>query len=624
MRRAIALGAALLGSIGVAVVALEIALRLLGATAPPDPPSGLYLPDSELGHFHAPGVDTVQSGPDFEVRVQTSTSGLRDPERGPRRLGVFRILSLGDSYAFGYGVEAAETYAAVLERELGPVRFEVINAGVSGYGTITETRLLERLVPRLAPDLALVAFFTGNDLINNLRASGRMRPALEDSSLAWLGRRSRLLSFAWSRVENLELKLRSAETVEITRAALDQLIDTCRGRALPLAVLLITPSPQSLERFDRRAALRRVLDASLGFDPREQIEAVRAHLTARGVPVLDSYALLDGDPDPGSLELPESEHWTPRAHALVGRALARFLRERALVPGASVEPPDGGTLRGQEDAMGRLDGKLALVTGGARGIGAAIARRFREEGAAVVINDLRAESAEKTAAELGAEALAADVSDSSAVERMFREVDRRHGRLDVLVNNAGISGLEEDPVRAEQFRQRAMQQAAELAAGGPVRTHNDRTVELTDQEWRRMLGVHLDGTFYCTREALRIMNRGQGGAIINMGSIMGTAGGAGAPHYCAAKAGILGLTRALARELATRGIRVNAIAPGWIDTEMTAPLLDYRQMIAMQTPLGRFGEVDDIAWAAVYLASDEAKFVTGQVLSPNGGWHMSQ
>ncbi len=272
----------------------------------------------------------------------------------------------------------------------------------------------------------------------------------------------------------------------------------------------------------------------------------------------------------------------------------------------------------------RLDGRLALVTGAARGIGAAIARRFREEGAAVLINDLRRESAEKTAAELGAEAVVADVSDPEAVRRMFQEVERRHGRLDVLVNNAGISGMEEDPALADRFRERALRQAEELAAGGPVRTHVDRTVEITDEEWRRMLAVHLDGTFYCTREALRIMQRGQGGAIINMGSIMGTAGGAGAPHYCAAKAGILGLTRALARELASRGIRVNAIAPGWIDTEMTAPLAEYRQMIALQTPLLRFGDVDDIAWAAVYLASDQAKFVTGQVLSPNGGWHMSQ
>jgi 3-oxoacyl-[acyl-carrier protein] reductase len=274
--------------------------------------------------------------------------------------------------------------------------------------------------------------------------------------------------------------------------------------------------------------------------------------------------------------------------------------------------------------MARLAGQLAVVTGGARGIGAAIARRFAQEGARVVVNDLDRLAAEKTAAELGGEGLAADVSDSAAVRRMFEAVDERHGRLDVLVNNAGISGMESDPERVRRMREVSLQQAAELAAGGPVRTHLDVTAEMTDAEWRRMLAVHLDGTFHCTREALRLMAPRGAGAIVNMGSIMGTAGGAGAPHYCAAKAGILGFTRAVAREVAARGIRVNAIAPGWIETDMTAPLAEMKTLIAMQTPQGRLGDVDDIAWAAVYLASDEAKFVTGQVLSPNGGWHMSQ
>jgi 3-oxoacyl-[acyl-carrier protein] reductase len=274
--------------------------------------------------------------------------------------------------------------------------------------------------------------------------------------------------------------------------------------------------------------------------------------------------------------------------------------------------------------MNRLEGKLALVTGAARGIGAAIAVRFAEEGAHVIVNDLSRAAAEKAAAEVGGDAIAADVSDSAAVRRMFEAVARRHGRLDVLVNNAGISGMETDPDKVKQMRERAMAQMQEMMSGGPIRTHNDITMETGDEDWRRMLAVHLDGTFYCSREALKLMSRGDSGAIINMGSIMGTAGGAGAPAYCAAKAGILGFTRALAREVCTRNIRVNAIAPGWIDTDMTAPLAEYRQMIAMQTPLRRLGEPDDIAWAAVYLASDEAKFVTGQVLSPNGGWHMSQ
>ncbi len=274
--------------------------------------------------------------------------------------------------------------------------------------------------------------------------------------------------------------------------------------------------------------------------------------------------------------------------------------------------------------MKRLDGKLALVTGAARGIGAQIAVRFAEEGARVIVNDLSQAAAEKAAAEVGGEAIAADVSDSRAVAKMFEQVARRHGRLDILVNNAGISGMERDPDRAKMYRERGLKQAAELAAGGPIRTHSDATIETTDEDWRRMIAVHLDGTFYCCREGLKVMARHDSGSIINMGSIMGTTGGAGAPAYCAAKAGILGFTRSLAREVATRNIRVNALAPGWIDTDMTAPLAEMRQFIAMQTPLRRLGDVDDIAWAAVYLASEEAKFVTGQVLSPNGGWHMSQ
>lgn len=274
--------------------------------------------------------------------------------------------------------------------------------------------------------------------------------------------------------------------------------------------------------------------------------------------------------------------------------------------------------------MGRLEGKIAVVTGGARGLGAAICRRFAAEGARVLVNDVAGDGAEAVAREVGGKAYVADVSDSSAVNEMFRAIGEEWGRLDLLVNNAGISGIENEPERAAERVARGLQQAEEAAAGGPITTHTDATLELADEEWRRMIAVHLDGTFFCSRAALRIMAEQGSGVILNLGSIMGTAGGAGAPHYCAAKAGILGFTRSLARDVVTRGIRVNAIAPGWIDTEMTAPLGEMRELIAAQTPMGRFGDADDIAWAAVYLASDEAKFVTGQVLSPNGGWHMSQ
>ena len=275
--------------------------------------------------------------------------------------------------------------------------------------------------------------------------------------------------------------------------------------------------------------------------------------------------------------------------------------------------------------MNRLQGKVALVTGAARGLGLAIAKRFVEEGAQVVVNDVDIVAAEKAASPLGGVALAADVSDSAAVRRMFEATAKRFGRLDVLVNNAGISGVENDPELRAKFRDKQLQQAAELAAGGPVQTHLDAAVEVSDEAWRRMLAVHLDGTFFCSREALKIMNPQMSGSIINMGSIMGTFGKpAGSTPYSTAKAAILGFTRALAHEVAPRNIRVNSIAPGYIDTDMTAPLGELRKRIIAQTPLGRFGDTDDIAWAAVYLASDEAKFMTGQVISPNGGWYMSQ
>jgi 3-oxoacyl-[acyl-carrier protein] reductase len=272
--------------------------------------------------------------------------------------------------------------------------------------------------------------------------------------------------------------------------------------------------------------------------------------------------------------------------------------------------------------MERLAGKIALITGGGAGLGAAIARRFAQEGAEVVINDVNAKAAEAVAKETGGSSIVADVSDSAAVRSMFASIRERLGRLDVLVNNAGIGF--EDEASQRRFNEVAARQMAELAAGGPIQTHWDFTESLSDEAWHRMIAVHLHGTFYCTREALGIMSRQDSGVIINMGSIMGTTGGAGASHYCAAKGGILGLTRSLARELATRNIRVNAIAPGWIDTALTEPIRELRSLLEAQTPLGRFGEPDDVAWAAVYLASEEARFVTGQVLSPNGGFYMSQ
>lgn len=272
--------------------------------------------------------------------------------------------------------------------------------------------------------------------------------------------------------------------------------------------------------------------------------------------------------------------------------------------------------------MPRLQGKTALITGAARGLGRAIAQRFVDEGADVIINDLNLAPAQATANELGGQAVACDVSNSASVAQMFSEVANLTGSLDILVNNAGISGLEGDN-NAQQRVQDMVDRAAGAAAGEPV-DEDTTTMLLTDDEWHRMIGVHMNGTFFCCREALKIMNPQKSGNIINMGSIMGTFGRGGGTSYCAAKAGILGFTRALAHEVVAQNIRVNAIAPGWIHTDMTDPLAPMHPMLKAATPMGRLGDTDDIAWAAVYLASEEAKFMTGQTLSPNGGWYMSQ
>lgn len=270
---------------------------------------------------------------------------------------------------------------------------------------------------------------------------------------------------------------------------------------------------------------------------------------------------------------------------------------------------------------GRLEGRTALITGAARGLGARIAERMAEQGARIIVNDLSLAAAQASAERIGGEALACDVGDPGSVRAMFTALDGLTDSLDILVNNAGISGIEGD----NAARQRIAERAAALSRGeAPDESLDGGLTDVTDEAWRRMFAVHMDGTFYCSREAVRRMRPRRRGAIINMGSIMGTFGRGGGTAYCAAKAGILGFTRALAHELAPFDIRVNAIAPGWIRTDMTDPLEPLHPMLEMQTPMGRLGEPDDIAWAAVYLASEEARFVTGQTLSPNGGWYMSQ
>lgn len=269
----------------------------------------------------------------------------------------------------------------------------------------------------------------------------------------------------------------------------------------------------------------------------------------------------------------------------------------------------------------RLKNKTALITGAARGIGESIAEHFARQGARVIINDLNQDAADKVATRLGGLGIATDVADSTSVKKMFEQaLEFTGGSLDILVNNAGISGLEGDNEAQSNIAKRA----AATAEGEPEVAKDNSIIQTTDEQWERMLGVHMGGTFYCCREAIPIMQQQGSGSIINIASVMGTFGRPGAVAYSAAKGGILGFSRALAHEVAANNVRINCIAPGWIETAMTAPMEPLKPLFIGGIPMATFGETDDIAWAAVYLASDEAKYMTGQVISPNGGWYMSQ
>ena len=277
-----------------------------------------------------------------------------------------------------------------------------------------------------------------------------------------------------------------------------------------------------------------------------------------------------------------------------------------------------------ELCMDRLKNKVALITGGSRGLGASIAKHFFNEGAKIILCDIDIKKANEIANELNGKAYFMDVSNSKNVEDIFSNIKSEFNQLDILVNNAGINGFENRQDLLDDRMKVNNLQNKEFSETGKINSHFDVTVSMTDDDWHKMIAVHLNGTFFCTREALKIMNNQESGSIINMGSVLGTTGGPSSPHYSAAKAGILGFTRATARELASRNIRVNAIAPGYIDTDMTKSLGDVKKIVKSATPMKRFGVVEDIAWAAVYLASEESKFLTGQTISPNGGFVMSQ
>jgi 3-oxoacyl-[acyl-carrier protein] reductase len=268
------------------------------------------------------------------------------------------------------------------------------------------------------------------------------------------------------------------------------------------------------------------------------------------------------------------------------------------------------------DGRRRFEGQVVVVTGGGSGLGEAMSLGFAREGGRVAVVDIHVEAARKVASACAEEArpYGCDVADSGAVRELFASVGRDLGPAAVLVNNAGIA-------RRNQEVQDRMLGELEAAMTGGERQSLGATQALSDDEWDRMIKVHLYGTFYCTREALKVMEAERRGAILNISSVAALQGLPGSPDYSAAKGGIIGITKSVSREVSPAGIRVNAIAPGWIRTPMVQEEVDPRLLpiFLAQVPLGGMGEPDHVAALALHLCSDEAAYTTGQVVSPNGG-----
>ena len=246
----------------------------------------------------------------------------------------------------------------------------------------------------------------------------------------------------------------------------------------------------------------------------------------------------------------------------------------------------------------RLQGKIAVVTGGSRGIGRAVCQKLAELGADVAFsfagNETAAAETEAACRAMGVRCLAqrADVSDAAAVAGFFEKVLQEFGRVDILVNNAGI-------------------------------TRDALAVRMKEEDFDRVIETNLKGTFLCMKAAARPMMKQRSGRIINLASVVALRGNAGQVNYCASKAGVIGMTKSMARELAGRGVTVNAVAPGYIETDMTAALPEeVKTSMAAAIPLGRMGRPEDVAGAVAFLAGDDAAYITGQVLCVDGGMAM--
>ncbi len=241
-----------------------------------------------------------------------------------------------------------------------------------------------------------------------------------------------------------------------------------------------------------------------------------------------------------------------------------------------------------------LDKKIALVTGGASGIGAAIAKKFIENGAAVIIVDVDQELGNITAKQLGemAHFYYMNIADEQSVNDTINQILNTFTKIDILVNNAGI-------------------------------TNDKLLIRMTKEDWEKVISINLTGTFLVTRAVVKYMMKQHYGKIVNIASVIGMIGNAGQANYAASKAGIIGFTKSCAKELASRNITVNAIAPGFIETRMTEKLPDeIKQMYFKLIPLGRFGKPEDVSNLALFLCSDQADYITGQVIAIDGGMVM--
>ncbi|RLC52433.1 MAG: 3-oxoacyl-ACP reductase [Candidatus Cloacimonadota bacterium] len=241
-----------------------------------------------------------------------------------------------------------------------------------------------------------------------------------------------------------------------------------------------------------------------------------------------------------------------------------------------------------------FEGKIAVVTGSARGIGFAIAEAFAEKGAVAIILDLQKEAVEEAAKKLtekGWQAFGyeANVTDSEAVEKVFKDIVKKFGKIDILINNAGI-------------------------------TRDGLLMKMKEADWDAVINVNLKGTFVCTQKVCRFMMKQRSGVILNISSVIGIMGNAGQANYAASKGGVIAFTKSTAKEFASRNIRVNAIAPGFIETEMTAKLpQDIVETYAEAIPLKRMGKPADVANLCLFLASDDAAYITGQTIQVDGG-----